>query len=213
MRRAFGPWSGGGLRRDRSAAGRGRADSFVRRGFRLVVLLLFSWWGACSRLGRVRVSRSRIRTLLSSRLSSARAGRRLSAIAVRGARQPRRSSGERSTRSPLDPACRRCTSSTTTPAAGASTGRLVWPTFRNACAPYDGPALVYLVAACKAPDGSYWALQRWQRGLPLLGFNAVAAVTDRVRASSLPLERRPARGSRCRPTGRTATRGTGSSAG
>jgi hypothetical protein len=50
--------------------------------------------------------------------------------------------------------------------------RLVWPTFRNACAPYDGPALVYLVAACKAPDGSYWALQRWQRGLPLLGFKS-----------------------------------------
>ena len=28
-----------------------------------------------------------------------------------------------------------------------------------------------LVAACKAPDGSYWAVQRWQRRLPLLGFD------------------------------------------
>jgi hypothetical protein len=49
--------------------------------------------------------------------------------------------------------------------------RLVWRTFRNACQPYDGPQLAYLVAACKAPDGTYWALQRWQRGLPLLGFD------------------------------------------
>ena len=47
-----------------------------------------------------------------------------------------------------------------------------WKTFKNACAPYDGPALSYLVAACKAPDGTYWALQSWQRGLPLLGFDA-----------------------------------------
>jgi hypothetical protein len=42
--------------------------------------------------------------------------------------------------------------------------------FRNACRPYDGPELVHLVAACKAPDGSYWAVQRWQRALPNLGF-------------------------------------------
>ena len=48
--------------------------------------------------------------------------------------------------------------------------RLYWKTFRNECAPYDGPPLVDLVAACKAPDGTYWALQRWQRDLPLLGF-------------------------------------------
>jgi hypothetical protein len=47
-----------------------------------------------------------------------------------------------------------------------------WKTFKNACRPYDGPALVYLVAACRAPDGTYWALQSWQRGLPLLGFEA-----------------------------------------
>ena len=47
-----------------------------------------------------------------------------------------------------------------------------WKSFRNACKPYDGPALPYFVAACKAPDGSYWALQSWQKGLPLLGFDA-----------------------------------------
>jgi hypothetical protein len=42
--------------------------------------------------------------------------------------------------------------------------------FQNACRPYDGPRLVHVVRACKAPDGSYWALQRWQRALPNLGF-------------------------------------------
>ena len=46
-----------------------------------------------------------------------------------------------------------------------------WSTFKNGCSPYDGPALVYFVFACKAPDGSYWAIQRWQRALPLLGFD------------------------------------------
>jgi hypothetical protein len=47
-----------------------------------------------------------------------------------------------------------------------------WKTFRDTCRPYDGPALSYLLAACKAPDGSYWAVQAWQRNLPLLGFDA-----------------------------------------
>ena len=41
--------------------------------------------------------------------------------------------------------------------------------FENACRPYDGPTLAHVVAACKAPDGSYWAVQRWQRALPNLG--------------------------------------------
>jgi hypothetical protein len=43
-------------------------------------------------------------------------------------------------------------------------------TFPNACGRYDGPPLVHLVVACKAPDGSYWAVQRWRRQLPNLGF-------------------------------------------
>ena len=47
-----------------------------------------------------------------------------------------------------------------------------WKTFRNACQPYDGPALPYFVAGCKASDGTYWAIQSWQRLLPLLGFDA-----------------------------------------
>jgi hypothetical protein len=47
--------------------------------------------------------------------------------------------------------------------------REVWRTFRNACRPYDGPKLKWLVTACKAPDGSYWAVQSWQRALPNYG--------------------------------------------
>jgi len=46
-----------------------------------------------------------------------------------------------------------------------------WRAFRDACRPYDGPRLVNLLAACKAPDGSYWAVQRWQRLQPNLGFD------------------------------------------
>ena len=50
-------------------------------------------------------------------------------------------------------------------------GKAVWKTIRNACGPYRGPQLPYLVTACTATDGSHWAIQRWQRyqanfGLP-----------------------------------------------
>ena len=45
-----------------------------------------------------------------------------------------------------------------------------WRNLRDSCRPYDGPPLPYLVAACKAADGTYWALQRWQRHLPMRGF-------------------------------------------
>jgi hypothetical protein len=47
---------------------------------------------------------------------------------------------------------------------------LYWKSFRDTCRTYDGPALPMMVAGCKAPDGSYWALQSWVRGQPLLGF-------------------------------------------
>ena len=46
-----------------------------------------------------------------------------------------------------------------------------WKSFKDGCKPYDGPALTMVVAACKAPDGSYWTVQAWQRRLPLLGFD------------------------------------------
>ncbi len=48
--------------------------------------------------------------------------------------------------------------------------REVWKTFRNRCRKYDGPELAWLVTACKAPDGSYWALQRFRKFLPFLGY-------------------------------------------
>lgn len=48
--------------------------------------------------------------------------------------------------------------------------KVVWPTFRDACRPYDGPALAWLVTACKASDGSYWAVQGFPQPLPDLGF-------------------------------------------
>jgi hypothetical protein len=44
-----------------------------------------------------------------------------------------------------------------------------WRTFQNACHRYDGPKLAYLVTACGASDGSYWAVQSWQTPLPDLG--------------------------------------------
>jgi len=44
--------------------------------------------------------------------------------------------------------------------------RPVWRGFPDACRRYDGPSLRWLVAGCKAPDGSYWAVQSWQRLLP-----------------------------------------------
>jgi hypothetical protein len=37
------------------------------------------------------------------------------------------------------------------------------------CLPYDGPPLAWLLEACKAPDGSYWALQAWTRLKPNYG--------------------------------------------
>ena len=44
-----------------------------------------------------------------------------------------------------------------------------WKSFKSSCQAYDGPALAWKVTACKASDGSYWALQKWQRMLPNYG--------------------------------------------
>ena len=44
-----------------------------------------------------------------------------------------------------------------------------WRGFDNACSAYDGPKLGWFVGGCKAPDGSYWALQAWQKMLPNYG--------------------------------------------
>ena len=44
-----------------------------------------------------------------------------------------------------------------------------WKTGGFACGKYDGPQLAWMVTACKASDGSYWAVQSWQRLLPDYG--------------------------------------------
>jgi hypothetical protein len=55
--------------------------------------------------------------------------------------------------------------------------KLYWQGFPNACTSYDGPALPNVVAACRAPDGSYWAAQSWSQPLPDLGFTPWNAAT------------------------------------
>ena len=59
-----------------------------------------------------------------------------------------------------------------------------WKTLKNACRPYTGPQLPFFVTGCTAPDGSYWALQSWQRNLPMRGF---APWTDAQKAYELHL--------------------------
>jgi len=44
-----------------------------------------------------------------------------------------------------------------------------WNSFGGSCKPYTGPALAWEVTACTAPDGSFWALQKWQRMLANYG--------------------------------------------
>ena len=43
--------------------------------------------------------------------------------------------------------------------------------FRSVCGKYTGPALAWFVTGCTMRDGSHWALQAWQRGLPNLGLD------------------------------------------
>jgi hypothetical protein len=50
-----------------------------------------------------------------------------------------------------------------------SAGAALWKTFGNRCGAYDGPQLPKLVAACRAPNGSYWAVQEWQVDQPNFG--------------------------------------------
>jgi hypothetical protein len=50
-----------------------------------------------------------------------------------------------------------------------------WKRFRNACGPYTGPAIPLVVAVCTAPDGSFWALQRWPRLWANYGGHTAAA--------------------------------------
>ena len=65
---------------------------------------------------------------------------------------------------------------------------LYWKTFRGTCGAYDGPALPDVVAACKAPDGSYWAAQSWPQPLPDLGYTPWNAARRAVLARGLALD-------------------------
>ena len=47
----------------------------------------------------------------------------------------------------------------------------IWKTFRDHCQMYDGPTIQWVKMACKASDGSYWAVQKWQRQLPNFGID------------------------------------------
>jgi hypothetical protein len=51
-----------------------------------------------------------------------------------------------------------------------------WQTgFHGGCGRYSGPAVPLAVVTCTAPDGSYWAVQEWQRVLPDYGVNPTNA--------------------------------------
>jgi hypothetical protein len=41
----------------------------------------------------------------------------------------------------------------------------------NQCRRYDGPELAFFVTGCKAPDGSYWAIQKWRYWWPFFGYS------------------------------------------
>lgn len=56
-------------------------------------------------------------------------------------------------------------------------GRSLQQGFRNVCKPAK-VQLAWVVAACRAPDGSYWALQSWQRGLRNYGLPATGTRDD-----------------------------------
>jgi hypothetical protein len=52
--------------------------------------------------------------------------------------------------------------------------------FNGSCPTYTGPKLAWFVTACTAPDGTFWAVQSWQRQLPNYGLtpNATQAVWE-----------------------------------
>jgi hypothetical protein len=55
-----------------------------------------------------------------------------------------------------------------------------WQAPNWVCLPTQLAPVAWMVAACKAPDNTYWALQAWQRALPDLGVapNAEEATTE-----------------------------------
>ena len=74
-----------------------------------------------------------------------------------------------------------------------------WRTFKNSCGAYDGPKLAWFVTGCTAADGSYWALQAWQRMLPNYGL--AGSSPSRCGSSASHTGRATSRCSRSTPTG------------
>jgi hypothetical protein len=56
----------------------------------------------------------------------------------------------------------------------------IWKGFKDRCKPYDGPALAFVVVACKAADGSYWAVQSWKYWMPFFGYQPWLSYQDDV---------------------------------
>lgn len=56
----------------------------------------------------------------------------------------------------------------------------IWKGFTNSCKAYDGPPLAFAVVACKAGDGSYWAIQAWKYWQPAFGYDPWLAYQDDV---------------------------------
>jgi hypothetical protein len=55
-----------------------------------------------------------------------------------------------------------------------SSRKLVWKSFKNTCTPLKQQVVAWQVTACQATDGSYWAVQSWQRQLPDYGVKPTA---------------------------------------
>jgi len=67
-----------------------------------------------------------------------------------------------------------------TPLGPRGPDKKIWKTFKDRCKPYDGPALAFLVVACEAPDGSYWAIQSWKNWQPFFGYQPWLPYQDDV---------------------------------
>ena len=67
-----------------------------------------------------------------------------------------------------------------TPLGPRGQDKKIWKTFKDRCEPYDGPALAFLVVACKAPDASYWAVQSWKYWEPFFGYQPWLSYQDDV---------------------------------
>ena len=95
----------------------------------------------------------------------------------------------------------------------AATGSRSGRRFKNKCGPYRGPDLPWLVAACTAPDGSHWAIQKWKRSQANFGLPPCDARCTARASSGSRTGRARSPSSRPGSTGATAAAGITSSVG